>query len=438
MRRTPIIVALLLLSTPALAEQWGAVERKGCARPGYREFTARLWDAEGDWEKACRRVPITIGGTRYTRVARCDYPPAAGVWGVWHLPDKSCANATWLKAKDNGCVANGRREYAARLDDHRGMSWEMACELSPIPYPGGRHIGERRCDNHGAGGMFGVFSVADETCAPRFGPVKAEVCVGRHKRRYTAQLHNIQDWMTGDRYQQVCRAAKATVQGVSAAPDNCERYPLAGVFGVWVRPDVAGCPVTAEEETVARYQAQQAEINAQLTALAAASAPVGGQGGDHNENVRRFMRERLEAEDVDIVTVMDGAGFTAVIGGYTHTEGWAMSAVDGDTYTCRYVWSNSYTAGLSLGASAFREYGLWKGGMDSLAGETNGVQVAVTLLKVNAYLGASHWSPEDGTLVGYTTAEAGSIGLDLGVEYVHVWTGVAEAAAPCDEITFLE
>jgi len=261
--------------------------------------------------------------------------------------------------------------------------------------------------------------------------------VRRHKRRYTAQLHNIHDWGTGDRYLQDCQAAEATVQGVSAPPDTCERYPLAGVFGVWVRPDVAGCPGTVEEETIASHKARQAEIDAELAALTAAAAPVEEEPGDHNENVRRFMRERLKSEDVDTVTVMDGAGFTAIVGGYTHTEGWAMSAA-GESYECRYVWSNAFSAGLSLGVSAFREYGLWEGGFDGLAGETNGVQVAVTLIMVNAYTGASHWEPDEGALVGYTTANSVGAGLDVGLEYVHTWTGVAEEATPCDEITFLK
>jgi hypothetical protein len=92
MSKLPIVLifgAILLLSSQALATNWGGPEKDdGCIAKGLRQYSARLWNIPwgSSWEGTCARTAWGNWGVP----DRCKNMGAAGMWGEWHRHDPTC------------------------------------------------------------------------------------------------------------------------------------------------------------------------------------------------------------------------------------------------------------------------------------------------------------------------------------------------------------
>ena len=71
---------------------WDKPKRDMCVKPGYRQYSAILWDIPDgkDWATACYAEPNTINGIFYKSPHRCKQ--AGPMWGEWDVPDSSCGS----------------------------------------------------------------------------------------------------------------------------------------------------------------------------------------------------------------------------------------------------------------------------------------------------------------------------------------------------------
>jgi hypothetical protein len=187
-----------------------------------------------------------------------------------------------------------------------------------------------------------------------------------------------------------------------------------------------------------KHEALQASLAQGLQA----TYEVEKKGGDLHAARRRLMRDALAWADdgFDAVTLMHSVSGGLVVG-YGHARGFAMSASPEGGLACREVFGNTFTAGVAAGVSGVEEIGLWKGGIAGLAGETNGVQAAGGVLLV-VFTKGLHWAVGAKDPTGITTGLGGSVGLDVGIEYVHGW-GKLRCSVDCatlnwDDIPLLD
>jgi hypothetical protein len=140
--------------------------------------------------------------------------------------------------------------------------------------------------------------------------------------------------------------------------------------------------------------------------------------GDQNARRRKLMSDALADvadEDFETVTLLGTFGGSVIVG-YGHARGFAMSHG-----VCREAFGNSFTAGVSAGFSGTEEIGIWKGDLDDLKGETNGIQGSFSLA-VLTFTKGIHWSVGAKSPSGITTGTGAGMGLDFGTDYVHGWT----------------
>lgn len=154
---------ITLVSSTALATNWGPVANNGCVGLGIRKYSARLWNVPWgkSWEDACKQTPATVAGVSFSTPTRCENgvvgvrPPGLEMWGVFHVPDKGCfpfwdtitKEAVCPPAKDGA----GYFKYSSVLRNiPSGVEWRRACQITPAP--GGTPVAGRtpnRCPNNG-------------------------------------------------------------------------------------------------------------------------------------------------------------------------------------------------------------------------------------------------------------------------------------------------
>ncbi|MCB2096662.1 MAG: hypothetical protein KDE05_03440, partial [Parvularculaceae bacterium] len=108
----------------------------------------------------------------------------------------SAEAARWDNLKREACVSPGKRQYSSRLLD-AGWSWENDCKATGAKLNGSNIGAPNRCDNHGAGGMWGVWFVSDGSCAANWGAPKQDACTAPGRRQISSVIHNIppgQSW----------------------------------------------------------------------------------------------------------------------------------------------------------------------------------------------------------------------------------------------------
>jgi hypothetical protein len=95
--------------------KWGEFQKGNPVRPGFRQYSAILWDIPWgqSWEKTCEITPATIRGHYFSRPTRC-VNTGTNIWGEFDVPDSSCNNPPSF-GKFNG------RVVAEWLDDGRRM-----------------------------------------------------------------------------------------------------------------------------------------------------------------------------------------------------------------------------------------------------------------------------------------------------------------------------
>lgn len=218
---------------------------------------------------------------------------------------------------------------------------------------------------------------------------------------------------------------------------------------------VLGKCVESNDSLMRKFEANKARIRQRqermIQVMAASDMPRAAVGGGGNAppnefqilfgsatdaQRRQLMRDLLQEQDGGMVTLVSG-GSGSVVVGYGHAEGWAMRRGGVSGYRCRRIWNNAFTLGVSAGASGGWETGSWNSASyDDLAGETNGIAGGASLLVLN-WVGGAHWSASSGDFAGITVMSGmGSVGVEVGVDWVHGWTGVADQDTPCEEITW--
>lgn len=158
------IIVLLLHARLATAANWGSFRRDSCVRPGYRQYSARLWNIKGDWGTQCRSMPATVQGTYFTNPDNCvNRGGLGGEWGQFYVLDSSC-NPNWGSFRNDGCKGDGRRQFSSVLwDIPRGQSWEDWCSQSWAEVDGVFFFKPSRCVNNVLN-MWGQFDVPDPCC----------------------------------------------------------------------------------------------------------------------------------------------------------------------------------------------------------------------------------------------------------------------------------
>ena len=160
----------------AYAQQyWGVptrapgFQKDQCTRPGFRQYSARLWNITGSWEAACAAMPADINGQHFNAPSRCRNMGLSGEWGEFDVQDSTCSAALYWGSETGApgfqrdqCTRPGFRQYSARLWNITG-SWEAACAAMPADINGQHFSAPSRCRNTGTGER-GEFDVADSSC----------------------------------------------------------------------------------------------------------------------------------------------------------------------------------------------------------------------------------------------------------------------------------
>ncbi|KAH7429821.1 hypothetical protein KP509_09G067800 [Ceratopteris richardii] len=164
-----LIVILLFLHISSLtiwkvwAANWGEFKRDGCVLPGYRKYSARLWNIKGDWEKSCRSMEATVQGTYFRVPDNCVNRGLRGEHGEFYVLDATC-DPNWGSFKDDGCKGDGRRQFSSVLwDIPSGESWEKWCAEAWAEVDGVFFLQPSRCVNKILN-MWGEFDVPDPCC----------------------------------------------------------------------------------------------------------------------------------------------------------------------------------------------------------------------------------------------------------------------------------
>ncbi len=143
-----------------------------------------------------------------------------------YLTYPNVSQAQWDTIKDDGCSSWGIRQYSARLLTNPSNNWQTSCQVSPKNIAGDPRL-SNRCDNHGWGGMWGIWFVEDTSCKASWDKPKDDGCTQQNVRTYSARLNDIPDgdWSTA------CRKSDLTVGGTYfSTPTRCHDL---GAGGMW-------------------------------------------------------------------------------------------------------------------------------------------------------------------------------------------------------------
>jgi hypothetical protein len=141
--------------------------------------------------------------------------------------------------------------------------------------------------------------------------------------------------------------------------------------------------------------------------------------------------ELLYRNGFDAVSWMVSGG-GAVGLGYTHGFGYVMTKVQG-AHQCRKAWSNTFTAGPSVGLGFVIEIALQKG-VTRGSSESNGWQVMVAYPPTSGGWGL-HWDAEDGSLSSaYNFGPAAALDVTFS-EYAHAWSETGKVV-DCELMTW--
>ncbi|KAJ8585879.1 hypothetical protein M405DRAFT_772395 [Rhizopogon salebrosus TDB-379] len=148
---------------------WTDLESHTCKTYGTREYTARLLNVPGGYNRrveACMATPIQVHGVEYKTKWCEDYGPnnVIGHWDVdQHEPD--CASY-WNWYKDWGCVSpgSGQRRIEHYLQNlPQGAEWREFCATTPASFRGMHFIGAEFCFQKDFG-TYGHWVLNDESC----------------------------------------------------------------------------------------------------------------------------------------------------------------------------------------------------------------------------------------------------------------------------------
>ena len=234
------ILAWLFPSSNVFA-QWDTAKAEGCVEWGKRQYSAKLLsNPSNDWSASCKNYPITIQGvTEFTD--RCDDHGWGGMWGIWFVEDDSC-KANWAAPKDDGCKEQNIRTYSARLDNIPDSDWQGACRKTALTVGGEDFATPTRCNDLGAGGMWGEFDVHDSTCSAKWGSWAEGSCVDDEKRVYSSRLENTQT----SNWDAECNQTGFGLNGITfEKPLHCLDK---GISGMWGEVEIED-PACAEELT---------------------------------------------------------------------------------------------------------------------------------------------------------------------------------------------
>jgi hypothetical protein len=154
----------LCLSTSSLVRadnpSWGTAKDDGCIDIGWRQYAARLWNTQGDWDLACKNMPADA--SPYGKPHKCDnHGLFGGEWGVWLVNDQTC-KAKW-DVQQSFCNAPGKEFIAAKLFDiPSNVTWETACRQTPLDVNGSSYLASK-CTQTPTG-EWGEFSVDNDRC----------------------------------------------------------------------------------------------------------------------------------------------------------------------------------------------------------------------------------------------------------------------------------
>jgi hypothetical protein len=139
---------------------------------------------------------------------------------------------------------------------------------------------------------------------------------------------------------------------------------------------------------------------------------------------------QVQAEGWDTVSFMVGGSGSVVVGG-EHLGGYAMTR-EGNTYRCYEAWSNSFTAGISIGGSSSAAISFSRGRIEGFRGESNGIAGIATVGV--GYVSGLHWTTANQTAIpDVVVYGVGVAGIDAGIDYVHTWTDHGEEIS-CDSV----
>ena len=153
------------------------------------------------------------------------------------------------------CSREGFRKYSAiiRGTGHKG-DWKVPC-LRELLTVNGKSVKAHRCDVSLIGEHWGVFDVADATCASKGrqkavyrwqSPYRRETCNGLGLRQYAALLrgeNHVGDWKVP------CLNTLLNVEGKSVKAQRCDQHPD-GHWGVFQVPDTS-CSIDGRVATYA-------------------------------------------------------------------------------------------------------------------------------------------------------------------------------------------
>ncbi|OAX35924.1 hypothetical protein K503DRAFT_802439 [Rhizopogon vinicolor AM-OR11-026] len=148
---------------------WTDPESHPCITYGTREYTARLVNVPGDYNRrveACMAIPIQIHGVEYKANWCEDHGPSnlIGHWKVdQHEPE---CTSYWDSYKDLGCASHGSGQrriehYLANVPS--GGDWDEFCATTPASFRGMHFMGAQLCFHKNLG-MYGQWVIGDESC----------------------------------------------------------------------------------------------------------------------------------------------------------------------------------------------------------------------------------------------------------------------------------
>jgi len=113
---------------------WSKKWQNKCISGTHRQYSSRLWNIKGDWQKACESTPVDLLGQHFDRPTRCINKKALGMWGEIDVEDSTC-NPKWGEWKNSGCKEDRVRQFDAQC---HAPHWEACNEIGPgklLDYP---------------------------------------------------------------------------------------------------------------------------------------------------------------------------------------------------------------------------------------------------------------------------------------------------------------
>ncbi|MCB1763508.1 MAG: hypothetical protein KDI27_10270 [Gammaproteobacteria bacterium] len=238
---------------------WGNVDHK--CEQGARIEYGRLWGLQpgADWVGICKKTKaLNISDLSDGKVpSRCEQKLDGSVWGEWKYSGHASCAAKWGDFKKDHCVSTGYRQWSSRIWE-QGSDPMIECRRTPAVVNGQRFATPSRCQNLGAGGVWGEFDVADPSCPfwgnelGKAGLVRGD-CSALHIRKHYARLWDIADGIDWNR---ACHTKPATIGPWTGAPSRCVNKGILGMWGEWYVEDIActadKLPQDAQREAIAR------------------------------------------------------------------------------------------------------------------------------------------------------------------------------------------